>query len=57
LQIKYYRKYKGGIMENEMDTLTTDEKMLIMLLRTEKINTQRAFVIIAKFFELEREDK
>ncbi len=29
-------------MENEMDTLTTDEKMLIMLLRTEKINTQRA---------------
>lgn len=44
-------------MENEMDTLTTDEKMLIMLLRKEKINTQRAFVIIAKFFELEREDK
>ncbi len=44
-------------MENEMDPLTTDEKMLIMLLRTEKIDTQRAFVIIAKFFELEREDK
>ena len=40
-----------------MDTLTTDEKMLIMLLRTEKIDTQRAFVIIAKFFELEREGK
>ena len=44
-------------MENEMDTLTTDEKMLIMLLRTQKIDTQRAFLLIAKFFEQEEEAK